>query len=88
MHSKWLGQPPGGSVNTPTGGGNVVICKPKPRTDEQIAALEAVCAECPNNVDWICQHIGCRPCKQQRAGGLKQALRSPYFRCPAGKFKT
>ena len=89
MHCKWLGQPPGGAESSPfITGGNVIVHQPKPRTDKQIAAIEAVCAACKNNVDWICQHVGCRPCRQQRIGGLKTAIRNPYFQCPAGKFKT
>ena len=84
MHSIWLGQG-GGTVSF--GGGNIVIRKPESRTAEQIAALEEICAVCEWNVNWICEHSGCQPCKQRAAGGLKLYLRMASFICPAGKFK-
>jgi hypothetical protein len=55
------------------------------RTLAEIERLEAICATCQWNFNWICQHIGCLPCKQAREGGLKQALRFQNHICPAGK---
>ncbi len=57
-----------------------------PLTAETIAQRVSQCGSCKWNVEWICEHPGCRPCRQRKAGGLKSALQSPYFTCPAGKF--
>jgi hypothetical protein len=48
---------------------------------------ESVCTVCDKNVDWICEHVGCLPCKQRSAGGLKMCLRLATFHCPMGKFR-
>jgi hypothetical protein len=50
------------------------------------AAAEKVCAGCEWNIDWVCQHVGCQPCKQVKAGGLKAMLATPGYQCPAGKW--
>ncbi len=58
--------------------------KPRPpRSPKEVARIEAICATCKWNVDWICEHSGCRPCKQRVAGGLKLYLCMASFRCPA-----
>lgn len=57
-----------------------------PLDSAAIAAREALCATCPWNVDWICEHSGCKPCAQRQSGGLRTALRSPTFRCASNKF--
>jgi hypothetical protein len=53
------------------------------KTAEQIERAEAHCAKCDWNRDWICEHIGCLPCKQRQAGGLRAQIRQPGTRCPA-----
>lgn len=58
------------------------------RTPEAAAKFEAVCAACQWNVDWICEHAGCRPCKQRAAGGLKAMILKANFHCPAGKVQN
>jgi hypothetical protein len=49
---------------------------------------EAICAACQFNVDWICEHVGCRTCsgRQRNTGGLRTLLAQPGARCPAGKW--
>lgn len=49
---------------------------------------EAICTGCRYNLDWICEHIGCRTCsgEQRKIGGLRIRLADPTFRCAAGKF--
>jgi hypothetical protein len=37
-------------------------------------------------MEWICEHPGCRPCKQRVAGGLKTLIPSSYSHCAAGKW--
>ena len=54
-------------------------------TQETIAEREKVCGACEWNRDWVCEHIGCLPCKQRKEGGLKLLAASSAFRCPAGK---
>ena len=48
----------------------------------------AVCSACQWNVNWICEHPGCRPCpaRQRAVGGLSALLPMRVFRCPIGKF--
>ena len=50
------------------------------------AERETICGACPWNVDWICEHPGCKPCRQRKLGGLRIALDVPGFRCAAGKW--
>jgi len=57
---------------------------PALRSQEEAARIEAICAVCKWNIDWICEHPGCRPCRQRLAGGLKQMIGKPFFRCAAG----
>lgn len=54
-----------------------------PLSAELIAHREAVCEACQWNVDWICEHPGCLPCRQRRAGGLCARLRQRDATCPA-----
>ena len=56
------------------------------RSEEQIAAIVYICSSCQWQIEWICEHPGCRPCKQRVAGGLKALIPSPYSRCSAGKW--
>jgi len=49
-----------------------------------------VCHDCAWNVDWVCQHAGCKICpgKQAKLGEnpLKLLLTEPFFKCPLKKF--
>ena len=56
------------------------------RSEEQIAAIVYICSSCQWQIEWICEHPGCRPCKQRVSGGLKALIPSPYSRCSAGKW--
>ena len=56
------------------------------RSEAEISRLQAICLACPWNVNWICEHPGCKPCRQRRAGGLKGLISDPHARCPAGKW--
>lgn len=56
---------------------------PTEAIQRMIGVRELICGSCDWNVDWICEHSGCKPCRQRAAGGLKQALRNPRFQCPA-----
>ena len=56
------------------------------RSNEQIAAIIAICSACQWQIEWICEHPGCRPCKQRVSGGLKALIPSSYSRCAAGKW--
>jgi len=60
--------------------------KPKVRSPSEIAHIKAICADCSWNVNWICEHPGCKPCRQRRAGGLKRLILDDGTRCPAGKW--
>ena len=48
------------------------------------------CLDCPWNLDWTCQHAGCKVCpgkqKQTGADPLKHLLAEPFFKCPLKKF--
>jgi hypothetical protein len=57
------------------------------RTEPEQARLQAICAACKWNVNWICEHPGCLPCQQRQSGGLKKMIVSPNFHCTAGYFK-
>ena len=46
----------------------------------------SICKSCEWNIDWICQHSGCLPCKQSQAGGLKAIIDNPSSRCSTGKW--
>ena len=56
------------------------------RSEEQIAAIVYICSSCQWQIEWICEHPGCRPCKQRVAGGLKALIPSSYSHCAAGKW--
>jgi len=56
------------------------------RSEDQIAAIIAICSACQWQMEWICEHPGCRPCKQRVAGGLKTLIPSSYSHCAAGKW--
>ena len=56
------------------------------RSEKQIAAIVYICSSCQWQIEWICEHPGCRPCKQRVSGGLKALIPSPYSRCSAGKW--
>ena len=51
-----------------------------------LAEKRRICAGCSWNVDWICEHPGCLPCRQRQAGGLRIALEIASFRCAARKW--
>lgn len=59
---------------------------PQQRPKLTLEQKTAICRDCEFNLVWICEHPGCRPCKQRRIGGLKIALDKPWFRCAAGKW--
>jgi hypothetical protein len=64
----------------------VIPVKNLARPEAEIARLESICQECPWNVNWICEHPGCQPCRQRRTGGLKAQLPDPAARCAANKW--
>ncbi|MEI8290352.1 MAG: hypothetical protein WCH99_12850 [Verrucomicrobiota bacterium] len=52
-----------------------------------VSGRMAACSGCDWNHEWICEHVGCKPCQQRKlAGGLKTMLERADYRCPAGKF--
>jgi hypothetical protein len=55
-----------------------------PRTDEEVAAILAVCRGCEFFVDSACQHIGCKLCpgKQRTGSGFKAKIASRRMSCP------
>jgi len=59
---------------------------PPVRTSSEIDNILTICSVCQWNIGWICEHPGCRPCRQRRAGGLKSLITDPNARCPAGKW--
>jgi len=58
----------------------------KPLDEATVTRRSMLCAVCPWNVDWICQHVGCLPCQQRRDGGLHGKIARPHETCPAGKW--
>ena len=68
-------------VYVPRLAGAIALAVPQ----EKVAERERVCGACEWNRNWICEHMGCLPCKQREAGGLKEAIKIDTFRCPAGK---
>jgi hypothetical protein len=65
----------------------VVQVKSQVRSAAEIARLQAICTACSWNINWICEHPGCKPCRQRRAGGLKSLITDPNARCPAGEWR-
>ena len=59
---------------------------PATRQTETVATIESICGKCEWNVDWVCEHPGCQPCRQRPAGGLKAMIASAGARCPAAKW--
>jgi hypothetical protein len=49
------------------------------------AERAAICAACEWNVDNICEHPGCAPCRMRGNGGLSEAIKRPRFKCAAHK---
>jgi hypothetical protein len=64
----------------------VIPIQNRVRSEAENIRLQAICLACPWNVNWICEHPGCQPCRQRRAGGLKRQLSDPAARCPAGRW--
>ena len=58
----------------------------KTRSPAEIEHIQAICAECPWNINWVCEHLGCKTCQQRRSGGLKNYFVDPKFKCPAHKW--
>jgi len=56
------------------------------RLAEDVARITAICEKCDWQINWICEHSGCRPCKQRSIGGLKVVINQPYSTCPANKW--
>jgi len=56
------------------------------RQEDEIARIQAICEECTWNVNWICEHPGCKPCRQRQSGGLKGLILDPRANCPAHKW--
>ena len=56
------------------------------RSPAEIERIQAVCADCQWNVNWVCEHIGCLPCRQRRSGGLKAHFIDLAFKCSAHKW--
>ena len=63
------------------------MAAPVTRGQEEINLIQDICAGCPWNIDWLCEHPGCPVCQQRAAGGLKQKLTDLTFHCPAHKWK-
>jgi hypothetical protein len=51
---------------------------------EAVEQRTAACAGCEWNLAWICEHSGCKPCKQRADGGLRSKIERPFETCPAG----
>ena len=64
-----------------------VAYQPTTRPAAEIDNVQAICSTCQWNINWICEHPGCKPCRQRRAGGLKGLILDPTAHCPAGKWQ-
>ncbi len=56
------------------------------RSPAEIERIQAICAGCAWNVEWVCEHVGCLPCRHRRSGGLKAHFIDPAFKCSARKW--
>ena len=54
---------------------------------ELVEERASTCAKCEWNFNWICQHIGCLPCKQKSEGGLKAIIATSAFKCPINRVR-
>jgi len=52
----------------------------------ELIAIELICETCAWNVNDICEHTGCSPCRQRHGGGLKELLKLKSHHCPIGNF--
>lgn len=61
-----------------------------PVPKEEFERRFLICFNCPWNIDWACQHSGCKTCpgaqKKLGAEPLKHLLATPFFKCPMKKF--
>jgi hypothetical protein len=57
------------------------------RSPVEIENIAAICDTCSWNINWVCEHPGCQPCKQRREGGIKPRLIDLNFHCPATKWR-
>jgi hypothetical protein len=53
---------------------------------EYVRARRAICATCVFNVNNICEHPACLPCKQRHSGGLTYKTSQPNETCPESKW--
>lgn len=56
------------------------------RSPLEMARIQETCERCQWNVDWVCEHPGCLPCRQRRSGGLTAHFIDRAFQCPAKKW--
>ena len=65
------------------------VTKPEPVPVNADERME-ICAACGFNVEWVCEHSGCKVCpgkaRQLGANPLKTLLTRPQFKCPMRKF--
>jgi hypothetical protein len=66
--------------------GAVRVLKPVQRSPLEAALIMGICEDCQWNVGWVCEHIGCKPCSQRKAGGLKEFIKNSGFKCAANKW--
>ena len=63
---------------------------PPPPVTVNAEERSAICTACGFNVDWVCEHSGCKICpgkaRQLGANPLKTLLTRPQFKCPMRKF--
>ena len=58
----------------------------RPISEEEIECRRRVCSLCGWNINGICEHPGCLPCKQRANGGLKWKTSQPQETCPDRKW--
>lgn len=56
------------------------------RIPSEVERVKAICEKCEWNINNICEHSGCKPCKQRSVGGLSEKIRDTAFVCAAGKW--
>ena len=82
------------SNRQPVAPGVVGLAKYATRTGLAPSAVIAMrrgtggCGDCPWNMDMICEHPDCLPCKQRENGGLWHKTAQSDETCPAGRWET
>lgn len=63
---------------------------PAPATTIRVQAeylhAKAICEKCEWNINNVCEHSGCKPCRVRAGGGLIEKLKDNSFHCSAGKW--